>query len=373
MNRVLLNKVQTTAVLSASYLPLMFFTFPTVAVKEGGISGLWSVIGVTIVGVILGWIHASVNQRLQAVSGAAMPPLVLGKWIGSLTTILYLPVYILFVAISVYGFAAGISSFLPRTPTALISISMIVVAVLGAWYGLETLARSSFFLYTMAIFMMSTILLVMCFRGQVALYTMIPPANPTGIFKSIYSLLPLYYGFSIVLMLNPHYQKHSGAKWIPIVSSIPSGILILLAYVSCVSNFGWELTKELQYPVITLIRLINIHGWLVERSGIVAVMTATAYEALFLSCHIWALSSLVSVVSTHRERHFRQFVIPVSILVLVAVVSLHSDVMANLISEKILVPMSWVLLIGIPLLILIVAKLRGIQFSERKEPDPTKP
>lgn len=359
-----LSVVQATTVFSASYLPLMFFVFPGAAVSVAGPSAIYATLIVILLGIMIGYIHGKINERLAWINGAKMPPLVYGRWVGTIASTSFLPIYIVFVSASMYGFAnLGISQFFPRTPLCVIQLSMIVVAAVGALYGIETLARASVFVYSVAILVMALLFIIICFRGDF-IYVLVPPSNARGIAQAVYKLFPVFYGFSTVFMLNAHYQDKKWTLRIPLISATISGILILIAYVSCVSNFGWEMTGQMQSPIVQLIRQFDVHGWIVERSGILAILTATAYETVFVSVNLWALSALASTLVLGDEEQYSRFVWPVAMLIAAATFSIPSDVAATALMQRVLVPFSWILLLIEPAAKLGLTYIRRIKFPQ---------
>ncbi|WAH36489.1 GerAB/ArcD/ProY family transporter [Alicyclobacillus dauci] len=366
-----LSWFQVIAVSSTSYLPLIFWFFPRIAVEHAGLDALWAVLGVVIVGVMTGWVIGLNNERFPNITGADMTRAIWGKWIGTAVDMLYFPVYLSFNALCVFFFVVVLNSFLPNTPLPVLIVVMCLVAARGAWLGIESLARVASIVHPFTWLGIVVIFLVLLFQAH-RLWIPHTVTSWTNIINGIYHLYPLYFGFNIVLMLNPYYQhKKRQSVWYPIISAIAGGVIIVIVSLAVILNLGWEATKDISFSLPFAIQLLRLTGSPVERVGILIIIVATAFTVLFVSNAIWGLSTLTARIFNMSDDKYKWFTSPVAILTMIVACSFRSEQQGFQFLDKYLVPLSWVVVLGEPLLKWIIAVLRGLRTepvpSERKE------
>ncbi|QRF24159.1 GerAB/ArcD/ProY family transporter [Alicyclobacillus sp. TC] len=353
-----LTHIQAICLLSTSFLPLLFWVFPRYAVSFSGIDGQWAILGVCMFGILSAVLHGWINKTFYPISGGQIGEMIFGKWLGRFFTLSYIPGYILFVSLSLFSFSLILKSILPNTPRFVIVSSMGIVAMIGALYGLETLASSASLIFPI-------ILGILCFSCINSLIH----AHWTGIFyhpvnlqQSLFGaehLFPIFLGFSLYLILNPYVIQHRRESFsIPLLSmAFATGTLILI-YVTSVVVIGYSGIQSLTHPTEFVLQLAQLQGLLVERFGIVFVSLVTFFEVVFFSNHLWGLSETI-MKSLNLSVHIRAWLV---VGVTVAVISVfqvvpNQQAWDNLVNQ-VLFPLSWFYLIGQPILILSTYHLR---------------
>ena len=185
--------------------------------------------------------------------------------------------------------------------------------------------------------------------------------------RGAYYLLPIGLGFNFFLMLSPYYEhRRCRSIWYPVISAAAGMLAVLLAFFAIILNIGWEGARDISFTIQYALQLIRHQGWIVERVGILIIIFATAYTVLFVSTHLWGISTLTARILNQRDDHYRRFIIPVVMLVFGIAIWFRDNQQAFDILDQWMVPISWVLLLAIPLFTYLVAAVRGI----RTEPVP---
>ncbi len=146
--------------LTMSLIARIFLTFPRSLVEEAGTaSWISSLLGLGLalvqVRIIYLLLKPHPEKNIVDITGA-----VLGKIAGTMANIIYAAFFVAVGALFTRNFSeALLLSALPRTPISVVSIGYIAVALLGAWVGLEAMARSARVTYPFVVAGMAVLLL----------------------------------------------------------------------------------------------------------------------------------------------------------------------------------------------------------------------
>ncbi|WAH38895.1 GerAB/ArcD/ProY family transporter [Alicyclobacillus dauci] len=359
--RTTISVFQTIALCSSSYFPVVFWFFPSIAVEHAKFDAQWSVLLVAIVGVGIAWLYGALNERFPNITGADVHVMVSGRWLGKVILVAYIPVYLLFLALSLYFTVNLMKYFFPDTPQAVFAIFICVVGWRGAWLGIEALGRVASIVHPLTFAGLIASFVMVYFRAERHL---IPHqlVNTMNVVQATYHLLPLYLGMNLFVMLSPYYN-HAKRKsiWYPIISAIIGGVVLCIVFLSTVINLGWEPITKVMYPLQMTIQLIRLQGFLIERLGIVILILSVAFGTLFVSNHIWALSTVVARILDRTDDAYKPFTPLVVVLMFLGYTFIRNPVQARELVEDYLTPVSVILLIVVPGLELLIAKIRGMR------------
>jgi hypothetical protein len=276
---------------------------------------------------------------------------------GTIIGIVYVPCYLLFVAISSYFFASMMKSYFPETPRFIFLISFLLLSWRGAWGGIENLGRVASIVFPMTLIGNVVSCIAVIVRGE---YKWIPTqmVNLHATWLGVLHLFPLYLGFNIFLMLNPYYRASRMSNWYCYISVSVAGVAMLVSFFAVVSNLGWFAPEHLLYPMQFTFSLLHLKGFLIERIGIVIIILATAYSVLFTSNHMWCQAMLIARILGQPEEDYRRFSVIVVAVITGMSMSVPNGAVALWIYDHVLVPISWSLLLGVPLFLVIMALIR---------------
>jgi spore germination protein (amino acid permease) len=353
-----LHWFQTEELLSSSYLPLIFWFFPRIAVERSQADAFWAVLGIIIVGLIVAALHAVLNDTFPSVSGIAMLNIAFGKWLAKGIGFVYLAAYLLYCAVCVYFFVDMLRPFHMHTPRFVMIIALCLVAMYGATRGVETLARVSTGVHLSAIIGL-TISVIITFADTDWYWRPHLPVSWSLSFHGVYCLLPLYFGFNLFLMINPYYEhKPHRSLAYAFLSMVKTGFIVMATFIAVIARFGEESTQNMVYPVSSMIQLIRLNGWIIERVGIFAITIVIVFTVLFTSNHIWALSTLTAQSLNLPDEKFHYFVYPLAAIILIIALIIPNEDVAEQIVAIVLTPLVWLILIGIPLTVLVLGSMR---------------
>lgn len=365
-NPVRLNTFQFIEFAASSFLPLTVWFFPRTAIETAGMDGQWAVLGLILVGFLMAWIHGWLNERFSSLPGSDMAKVVFGKWVGNVVNTCYLVVYIPFVSLCIYFFAKLLNMYLQLTPTIVEIIALTIVAGVGAWYGVETIGRSAVIIHPL-----------MWVIGVIIFVTAIFHADWHGISLGLvdfratvygtYKLLPIFLGFNAILMLSPYVRGKGRTPRYLLFVIVETSFLLVTGYVSVTGTIGWTVSKHVTYPIPFVMQLMRLHGWIIERVGILNMFLITAFAVVFVTIHIWAISVHVARISGLHDKNFTVLVLPVSVVIATVAGMIDSDTAAFHVLNVIMTPVSWLLLIAIPLVMMILAKVRKLE-SKQESP-----
>ena len=346
----------------------MFWTFPRTAVQYAGMDAQWSVFLLIIAAMGVSLLHGLLNERFPTMTGPDMHVLTYGKWIARPVLVGYLVVYVFFVGMSLFFFVASIKPFYSLTPRWAMVGALCLIALRMSWHGVESLGRVSAIVHPLTWFGVVSIFTTIILQAE----TVWLPHTITSwgdTLRGAYYLLPIGLGFNFFLMLSPYYEhKRRRSIWYPVISAAAGMLAVLLAFFAIILNIGWEGARDISFTIQYALQLIRHQGWIVERVGILIIIFATAYTVLFASTHLWGISTLTARILNQRDDHYRRFIIPVVMLVFGIAIWFRDTQQAFDILDQWMVPISWVLLLVIPLLTYLFAVLRGI----RTEPVPVR-
>ena len=134
--------------------------------------------------------------------------------------------------------------------------------------------------------------------------------------------------------------------------------MILAIYLVTVRVVGYERMRVLVHPNEFVLQLVQIRGFNIERFGVVLVFILTMFQTVFLADHLWSLSELPSRALKLENRVKKWFVLIHAVLILVMFECIPNQQVGDWIVLRILVPLSWVYLIGEPIIKITIWYIR---------------
>ncbi len=278
----------------------------------------------------------------------------LGKWLGTLVSILYIWYFIHLAALILRNFAEYVVTIsLPETPLWFITLCYVLVTGYSVRSGLEVTSRTA------------SLVVPLIFIFQIAILFMVLPYFDLTNFKPIldegirhvpraaFSVITFPYGETIVfLMIFPFVTQQKKLKKSYLISLLLSGLLLLLGIVRDIAVIGATgIEKTIFPPHLTIqhIPYFNIEPLI----GVIFFISgATKISVCFLGATI-GISQL-----SHAENH-RPFVIPVSTILVGLTIWLYKSTpemldWASNVAPYYAIPFQLV----IPLLLLIITYIK---------------
>jgi hypothetical protein len=362
-----LTPYQVVQFTAASFLPTLFWVFPRFAVVHGDYDAQWAVLLLVLVGFVIAWVQGRLNHRFPEDTGIDYLAIVYGKWIGKTLGFFYVAIYLLFVAIGMRMFVFLVGAlYMPNTPPFVLICLFLGVAVYGSRLGIETLARiSSLFNPLVILGLIGTFI--------AAYFEYLPyglPMKPDRLMMMLsgtYHLMPMIFGFNVYQMLGPYHKKTKRSYLYPLFSVGQNGILVIVAILVTLSMLGWEFVRVVQWSLPFLFRQIYLEGFVIERVGVSMIVISVVYNVIFTANHMWGISLCWARLFNRDRNAYRRFVFPTAVLIGFIAWSFHlENTMENIIGTY-LTPISWVVLLVIPMMTLMLAAIR-----KKGKPGPPK-
>jgi spore germination protein KB len=284
---------------------------------------------------------------------------ILGRKIGKVVLLLYFAQWYSVIGLILREFSELMKLTMPRTPTWVIILGMLLIVVYASSQGIEIIGRCSEFIGPIIIFIVLITLLLNL--NNVELYRLTPVVSETGLVSIIKGAVPTA-GFigqnAIIIMLIAFMKKPkeglSPALW---GTALPS-IIVALATITVIATFGPNLPSHMWYPYFRLIRVISVADFIQNVDIIFIVVWLTS---VFMRLVIFFFVVSYGTAQFLKMNNWKKMVWVNAPIVYIISLLPRSIAMSDilypvLITQRITLP---VLLVGIPLLLLIVASIQN--------------
>ena len=353
-----LSMYQVICLVSTSFLPLLFWTYPRYAAFYGGIDGQWAVLFACGFALFSALVHGLLAFHLKRDSGVEMLTDVFGKWIGKTIALLFIPEYLLFMAISLYSFAITIQLLLPNTPRFVTTFILVSTGGIGAMYGLETIARVASLAFPAVMLILFSSFSLAVFRGS-WLGVMTHPVSLWGAFSASVVVFPMFFGINLYLMLNPYFDhRKRNPIWLPLIAVGLGCFYVSFVFLVSIRVIGYEGLRVLAHPVDFVLQLIQVQGFVIQRFGVFLIFASTMFQSVFYANHLWGLSELTRRTLVLKKSSEKWFVIVYGMMVFLLVQTIPNQQIWDFVVVNVLAPTSWAYLIIEPTLKLMVYYVR---------------
>lgn len=242
---------------------------------------------------------------------------VLGKYIAIPFLVLFW-VYMLMVAamtLRVFGEVVKMS-ILTRTPIEVILISLLVLVFILSRGGVEPLVRFDQVVFPIVISIIFFMVIFALPRSDFSNLLPFLRSNPVKIAEGTYQTVYSFGGFEFVLLIVPFIKKPGKIFKPGIISfSVIIGVYLAVVILS-LAKFGADDVTKLTWPVLTMLRTIEIPGSFIERSEGVIMTAWTLFVFTSIAPLMFGLASLPSRLLKHNEfKHFCAVVLPIIYIV----------------------------------------------------------
>ena len=332
------------------YLPSFIFS---IAKQDSWIS----VLIVILFGILVGNINARLGERFPAQTIIQYAPAIIGKILGKITGLIMIFSFILLTAIIVREFAGVISSiFMTETPLYVFILSPILLAAYTSSQGLEVLARANEI--TLQILIIILFFIIVMSIPSID-FDNITPVLEQGIYPVIKGVYPatIFFGeIFIISMLFPYFNKPREGRKIAFWGVTGAGLLLFVLMVAGILVFNCEASR-IQFLALALARRVSV-AEVIERLDPLIMLTWMG--GLFIKTSVFYYISVAGLTQWLNLKSTRPIILIMGVVIGVMAKYLWPNSL-TLIHEleytypTILTPLQ----IGIPLLLLLIAIIRG--------------
>jgi len=347
---------QATFIIVNTILATSIIFLPSAIYKEAQQDSWMSVILVTIFGVAAGFIIASLGTRFPDRTIIQYSGDIVGKAMGKVIGFIYILFFVWINTFIIREFADMFNTnFMPETPISLFSMGIVFASAYAIRNGLEVLARMS------EIILPAVLVMLLLITGMI--YPDINadlffPMLEKGFLPVLKGAYPpaLFFAESIVMiMLIPYLNRSSKAKGSIIIAVLMVGFFQLMVMAAIIGVFD-GLAASINFPTLKLARYISLAD-LIERVEPIVMLIwiggGFIKVGTFYYCTVLAVSQWLNL------QEYKALVLPTGVLLTVLSIILWENVIQ--LSQQVfeLVPPYFLTMeVGIPLILLVLAKLR---------------
>ena len=313
---------------------------------------------------LMGIVTFSLHKRLPDKHLFQMTKVLTSKWVGGILNWLYIIYYIILATYTTIYFCYLSKEWtLPVTPLYVIYMMFIILGVYLALGKITSLARFSGIIL---IGLTGFLLFCMCFAiSKMNPLLLLPVGNVplTDILKGSYHMSVGYVGGSSLLVLLPMVEgSEKSKKRVVRYSILTVSLIYLFLIVICLAHFGSYTLELVPIPVLYLLKILTVLG-IFERMDLIIMCAWIAPMLISYALFIYVVG-LGIVESTYlKSKKLIVWILSILIFILCAIFPATQENI-NLATD-ILLPVTVLFMVGIPILLLAVAKIRKINRSTK--------
>jgi len=314
-------------------------------------------------GLVLIWSFIKLGDRMNNMTIVEYSVKTLGKWLGSFIAIMFSIFLFMNSATMIYILGNFISSeIMTSTPIEIIIFIFLVVIIFASRHGIETIARTSEILFYIIalIFIIFTVTLIKdidFLNIQPILELGVKPISKSALFYSSGTSMTLV----VFLMFYPASittKERTLAKKNFFYGALIGGLILFTVIILCILILGPSATTRGSYPVFQLARKASI-GPSIERFE--SMITVLWFVTVFYKTTLYFHSSLIGIAQTFKLKCYKPLTVPMgTILFILALIIYPNSIYASDWDSSTWVSVAITFCILIPLILLIVGKIRYI-------------
>lgn len=287
---------------------------------------------------------------------------IFGKWLGKLVALLVVVSLFLTGPTPALYYTGNFitTQIMPETPTQAINILFIVVIIMGARLGLETIARSSelMFFPFIILFISFVILILNQTQTQNILPLMENGMRPIWSASLDFMATVLLPHITLLIFHSSAVNKPKEARRALLIGSAMGGLAITLIVALSILVFGPDIIISSMYPSYLLAQKVNIGNFLQRIEVIMAIMW---YTTLFIRIAIYIFFTAISLTYIFNLRNYRPLVMPLGMIL----VSLSEIAYPNVSFQQSWDGSTWisytvVLSVFLPVVMLLIHMIRNM-------------
>ena len=230
---------------------------------------------------------------------------ILGYWLGKILAISFFIYFLILSALLIRQVSHfAVTQSFPETPKGIIITLFIFVVILGARYGVETLARTGELLFPWAFLLLSILLIALIPELKIERLFPILENGIKPVLLGTYSSLGLpYLELFLFLFIIPYINKPQNSGKAFYTGLLIGGVVLFLITFYAILTLGGEATGRNQFPSYGMAKTISI-GNIIERieSFLAAIWFITIYmkSALTFYCTSLCLAHVFNL----KEKKF---------------------------------------------------------------------
>lgn len=312
--------MQGTEKISGTQLGLLMFSFvistlilsvPGVMVAFAKQNAWLSIFPASITGVVSIIVMTTLAKRHPGMTIIQYSSKICGKWFGMVINLYFIYYLFFFISSTVNEHAGFIQTvLLPRTPTIVSIITMLILCAFAVISGIEVIARSNEFLTPLIILSLLPLLILSFWDAEPHLLKPFLAEGIVPVLKGAVVPSAWMSQFFFLGWLLPNLNKPEEAKPIAFKALLSMIVVIVILDLIAIMVFG-PITGRLNYSFLRILQYVGITGSL-ERLEAIAV--SIWVMGIFIKVSVLLYMFCISIVQTFSLEEYRVIVFPVTLL-----------------------------------------------------------
>ena len=192
---------------------------------------------------------------------------------------------------------------LPGTPRYVVAGLIAAAAFTAARHRVQGLARTVFVSFTFAgTLAVLAFALLLARSAQIASVLPGPHLAALPIAFGAFDAMLLFAGVTSLVAFMPAQARPRGVPAVVVGTSV-AAILVAIAYVAAVGTGGPAYSLTQLWPVVSALRTLVLASFVLNRFGLVVVLSWSAFVLAFAAIHIWAAAEYATLaIGSARRR-----------------------------------------------------------------------
>ncbi|MED3801760.1 endospore germination permease [Lysinibacillus xylanilyticus] len=290
---------------------------------------------------------------------------ILGRFFGKFTSIGFILIALLSAGELLYFIGIFMKTeIMPETPTMAFAFLFSIIIIYAAFLGIEVFARSAEILFP--IFILIFIFFVIFISPSIKIENLQPimETPKKSIFFSMIRFISLFsFPLVMLLMIFPsavNVQKSAQKGFY--IGSIIGGIVLITIITLCILVLGPANTASRTFPSYSLAQRISIGNFLQRIEVIMATMWIIS---IYIRTFMYFYAAVIGIAQICKINNHRPLIFPLGMIILGLSQIVHPSIIHSDIYNRDTWPIfSFVIMIFLPLVLLIVAKIRKINGNQ---------
>lgn len=358
-----ISGLQFGTMVTAGYMAMGVFYFPRELVTSAGRDGIWGLWLDGLVTLALMGLSFKMSRMVPNETFGQFSSQLLSKPVGVVLGLVTIAYHVLLAVVMVTQFTWLFDNdFMPGTPVWVIKSSLVIASLYMAWFGTATLARvlQAGYIPMVVLSVLTLVLAGTLIRHPVLL---VPPVNIQVIplLQGGYRQYFIFIGFEVSITLYPFIRNEDqrlGEVYAYAGLASMIGILTVM-YEVCMATFGPAFIPLLRWPMVTLMRTVEISGFFIDKWGSLVIVLWTVAVLGFMAVRLWCTAhDLAGLFFIRSVGSYRYLLLPTAVAVWVVAMLVPNAAVSDYMTQQYLVPIGLVYLSSIPLMTITVGLIR---------------
>ncbi len=355
MEKTRFGRIEAICILINLMSVQLFLGFPRRMANAGGTAGWMIPLYVLILSIILFSIISKLYNSFEGKDILDVAQIAGGTFGRILVGLVFLTNYFFIVPIILRTFGEDVKIFaLVQSPISFVLVFFLIGMIIASYLGLEAIVRMGSIVVPIV-----TIGFIIVILGNVKYFEVekllpILGSGPYRIFVGAIPQISLFSGISTLYFMSPFIGKSKDFKAIGYMSLILAGIILTVGALIYLLVVPYPVSTENVLPYLHLARYVN-YGRFFQRIESVFVLTWCLAALIYLSVGLFFIVYIIK--RTFKLEYYRPLILPIAI-VLFTLCLIPDSLMASVgLETEIYRQYSWLVTFGVPIAVLLLAKL----------------